>query len=135
MTARSAFGRVTPTTSIQDAKGCSDFAYLQIPCSGQLGDREHLVGIVFPTGGRWQGLPFLLIQGQHLLHHLANLRKHFFLVVAVAATVEQSWTTAHKTLIFFRPFHYLDVTSAFFHRFDSSIAARTAFSWYCFASS
>ena len=31
----------------------ADITYPGIPCSGQLGDRQHLVSVVFPTGGRW----------------------------------------------------------------------------------
>jgi hypothetical protein len=50
-------------------------------------------------------------------------------IVAMTAPQEQLGATTDETPILVRPFHQLDVSIAFAHRLDSSIAIRTAFSW------
>src|SRR3990170_275258 len=99
------------------------------------GNGQHLVGIVFSAGGWRQGFSFPPIQLKCLVYQFAGLGKHFFLVAAMAAAVKQTRTASDETLVLVGPFHNLGVPRALFHLFASSMAARTAFSWYRLASS
>ena len=57
---------------------------------------------------------------------LAQLVENGSLVIAVTASVDESWSAADVTVIFLRPLDDLDVSCAVLHCWDSSIAHCTA---------
>ena len=66
----------------------------------RLSNVEHLVGVVFSTGGWREELPIFLVDLYRFVHNLAERRKHRLLVVPMTASIQQPWTTADKALIF-----------------------------------
>ena len=64
---------------------------------------QQLVGVVPPAGGFGKRFAVLDVESDRLVDDLTQFRKHFPLVVAVAAGVEQPGTAPDETLIFFRP--------------------------------
>ena len=97
--------------------------------------RSHVIISPWPpTGGLGKRHPVLHVKRNHFIDNLAQLGKYGLLIIAMTPAVEQSRTTADKTLVFVRPFDNLYVLTACIHCWASRMADLTAFSWYAFAS-
>jgi hypothetical protein len=92
---------------------------------------DTLQGIDELTAGEWLGKRFALafVHLDGVVDDLAQFRENRLGIPSMATTVEQLRATADKALILVLQFNQLDVLITFAHRFDSSIANRTALSW------
>ena len=80
--------------------------------SGCLKHFQYRVGVVSPTGGLGKRRPVLQVERNRFVDNLAQFGEYGLFIIAMTPAVEQSRTTADKTLVFVRPFNNLYVSIA-----------------------
>jgi len=76
---------------------------------------QHLICVVLARGWRRQRLPVSLVQLDYLFHEAAKFGEDPFLIIAMAAAVDQAGAAADEALVLIRPLNDFRVPGAVLH--------------------